>query len=599
MLIIALVHFTKVPAISPFQKEPTSKAYGLTQSPPFSPQNLPIASPPLPHEKVVYTLHGGGYTALSAHPEDVAVDMAKGLLEHCKDVYRTFSIEYRLSVGAPFTPSNPFPAALLDALAGYNYLVNIVGFSFQHYFENQNNSEGIKLPAPPGSLLLSSPWGDLGNSHNIPGSSVTTCASSDYIGGLGFIYPQLALTGPHSLEATETNRYISPASRNPAMGKVSFKCFPKAFIAAGGAEVMLDSIRTLRNKMVEDIGEEGDTGVTYYEAEDAVHDYLGEACHEPERSETLAAIANVGPLTKSPNHLAIPEGANVKGVWVDPVSSLLTAELRSFASISSVEPARIPGYWLDKVGHDLPISSPPLPHEKVVYALHGGGYAALSAHPDDLTADIPKGLLRHSALLDALAGYNHLVNIVGFSPSNIIVEGDSAGGNLALALTRYLVENQNNSEGIKLPAPPSSLLLLSPWGDLGNSHNIPGSSVTACASSDYVGGSGFMYPVLAFIGPHSLEAAETNRYISPASRNPAMGKVSFKGFPKTFIAAGGAEVMLDSIRTLRNKMVDDIGEDRDGGVTYYEAEDAVHDYLGVAWHEPEKSETLAAIAKWV
>ncbi|KDQ62914.1 hypothetical protein JAAARDRAFT_202453 [Jaapia argillacea MUCL 33604] len=343
----------------------------------------------------------------------------------------------------------------------------------------------------------------------------------------------------------------------------------------------------------------------------------------------LETYRSAGRLQKRPNHLAIPEGVNIKGVWVDPAPSLLTAELRSYGSISSVEPARIPGYWLDKVGQDLPIASPPLPHEKVVYALHGGAYISLSAHPEDVTANIAKGLLEHcndvhrtfsveyrlsvgapfkpsnpfpAALLDALAGYNYLVSIVGFSPSNIIVEGDSAGGNLALALTRYLVENQNNSEGIKLPAPPGSLLLLSPWGDLGHSHNIPGSSVTTCASSDYIGGLGslqFIYPHLAFTGPHSLEAAETNRYISPASRNPAMGKVSFKGFPKTFIVAGGAEVLLDSIRTLRNKMVEDLGEDGDGGVTYYEAEDGIHDYLGATWHEPERSETLAAIAEWI
>lgn len=41
-------------------------------------------------------------------------------------------------------------------------------------------------------------------------------------------------------------------------------------------------------------------------------------------------------------------------------------------------------------------------------------------------------------LLDALAGYRYLVRECNFDPENIIVAGDSAGGNLGLALCRYL-----------------------------------------------------------------------------------------------------------------------------------------------------------------
>jgi acetyl esterase/lipase len=41
-------------------------------------------------------------------------------------------------------------------------------------------------------------------------------------------------------------------------------------------------------------------------------------------------------------------------------------------------------------------------------------------------------------LLDALAAYEHLVNVEGYTPSNIIVFGQSAGGGLAWSLTAYL-----------------------------------------------------------------------------------------------------------------------------------------------------------------
>lgn len=81
----------------------------------------------MPGEKVVYALHGGGYTALSAHPSDPTAAIARGLLQHVDSVHRVFSCEYRLSSGDGLDAQNPFPAALLDALAGYVYLVKTVG----------------------------------------------------------------------------------------------------------------------------------------------------------------------------------------------------------------------------------------------------------------------------------------------------------------------------------------------------------------------------------------------------------------------------------------------------------------------------------------
>ena len=117
--------------------------------------------------------------------------------------------------------------------------------------------------------------------------------------------------------------------------------------------------------------------------------------------------------------------------------------------------------------------APAEPEEKVLYVLHGGGYHTQSAHPSDIVANIPFGILRYAktisralcleyrltsnphskpinpfpaALIDAVAGYNYLVNVLGFEPANIIIEGDSAGANLALALTRYLVENYGQAD---------------------------------------------------------------------------------------------------------------------------------------------------------
>ncbi len=80
-------------------------------------------------EKIVYSLHGGAYIRLSASPRDLPANIGRGLLEHCVDVRHVFAIEYRLSKHTPDDPSHPFPAALLDALAGYVYLTGTVGIS--------------------------------------------------------------------------------------------------------------------------------------------------------------------------------------------------------------------------------------------------------------------------------------------------------------------------------------------------------------------------------------------------------------------------------------------------------------------------------------
>jgi len=290
---------------------------------------------------------------------------------------------------------------------------------------------------------------------------------------------------------------------------------------------------------------------------------------------------------------------------------------------------RIPGYWVHKKDSTIPVAATPMPGEKVIYTLHGGGYRIGSAHPKDLTAAIPRTLLSScdivhrtfsieyrlsagapdppvnpfpAALLDALAGYNYLVNVVGFAPGDIIVEGDSAGANLALALTRYLIEHQTIDD-LHLPAPPGALLLVCPWADLGQSHNVPGATRTEFVHSDILSGEDLMFFSSAFLGPHGSSAADLNPYISPASLHPSM-EISFKGFPRTFIVAGGAEILLDQIKTLRDRMMKDLGEgngvkDGEGKVRYFEAKDGIHDYIAFEWHEPERAETFKVITEWV
>ena len=272
------------------------------------------------------------------------------------------------------------------------------------------------------------------------------------------------------------------------------------------------------------------------------------------------------------------------------------------------------------------IGAPPQPGEKVLLYLHGGYYKTFSAHPTDFTSVVPRTLLarcapalkralsveyrlsssapfpeRHpfpAALLDALAGYAYIVNVAGFAPENIVVGGDSAGGNLAYALTRYLVDH-GEQDGI-LRA-PGHLLLLSPWVDLGSAvRSKPDGSWQRFGVAE---AADVLDPRIladdcarAFAGSLGTLMLELNRYVSPASQHPAMGRVPFEGFPRTFISVGGCESLLDEIRVLRDRMVAGMGE---SAVTYREEPDAVHDFLLAPGWRAASQETAQAIARWL
>jgi acetyl esterase/lipase len=347
-------------------------------------------------------------------------------------------------------------------------------------------------------------------------------------------------------------------------------------------------------------------------------------------------FCSAGPLRPPPNHQAITKSEGGKGVWVKPVPELIVGEIKAAAETNNVDSIPLPGYWIDE-----PVSyngKVPVSGEKVLYCLHGGrsfflisdksdlfssagGYVSFSAHPGDYTSNIPRGMLQHcpaitsafsieyrltkgapldingafpSALIDALAGYAYLVNDVGFDPKDIILEGDSAGGNLALALTRYLVQYAGQSN---LPAPPGNLILLSPLGDMGASHRNS-ESFHRCIELDYITScpERWQYLSSAFTGNLDSNSTERDPYFSPGSKNLEMEDVSFVGFPNTLITACKNELLRDSIVYLKNKMTRDMGDAR---VAYIETPSAVHDVVILEFFEPERTNTLHEISKWV
>lgn len=119
--------------------------------------------------------------------------------------------------------------------------------------------------------------------------------------------------------------------------------------------------------------------------------------------------------------------------------------------------------------------------QKIILQLHGGAYiiglgdgyrnlalkyCKISGGASVLSIDyrIAPEYVYPAALIDAISAWNWLI-ANGYKPDNILVVGDSAGGNLALALVAWWRDHNG-----KLP---TGMVLMSPWADMaaeGESH---------------------------------------------------------------------------------------------------------------------------------
>jgi acetyl esterase/lipase len=122
------------------------------------------------HDKVLYYLHGGAYALCSLHTHRRMIALiakAAGIT--------AYAIEYRMA------PEHVFPAALDDALKGYQWLLQ-QGFKPEDIVIAGDSAGGglsvatllkikeLCLPMPAAAVLLS-PWTDLegiGNSNKLP-----------------------------------------------------------------------------------------------------------------------------------------------------------------------------------------------------------------------------------------------------------------------------------------------------------------------------------------------------------------------------------------------------------------------------------------------
>lgn len=141
-----------------------------------------------------------------------------------------------------------------------------------------------------------------------------------------------------------------------------------------------------------------------------------------------------------------------------------------------------------------------------------------------------------AALEDAMKVWDYMM-LMGYGARDIVLAGDSAGGNLALTLTLKLKE-----AGRLLPR---GLVLMSPWTDLTSS----GKSYETKAGLDPVLDKEYLDRMIkAYAGDGDEKQDLKNPYISPLFGD-------FQGFPPVYIQVGENEVLLSDSVELHKKMV--------------------------------------------
>ncbi|MDO4333189.1 MAG: alpha/beta hydrolase [Eubacteriales bacterium] len=184
----------------------------------------------------------------------------------------------------------------------------------------------------------------------------------------------------------------------------------------------------------------------------------------------------------------------------------------------------------------------------VILYCHGGGYSTGSAvYARTLTTKLAETTSMDvfcfnyrlapehkypAATQDAMKAWNYLMYL-GYGARDVIVAGDSAGGNLALSLVLKL-----KSEGRILPR---GMVLLSPWTDLTSS----GKSYLSRQEVD---------PVL---DREYLQRMIENYAAGQDLRDPLISPLfgDMSGFPPTYIQVGDNEMLLSDSTGLHKKMV--------------------------------------------
>lgn len=185
----------------------------------------------------------------------------------------------------------------------------------------------------------------------------------------------------------------------------------------------------------------------------------------------------------------------------------------------------------------------------VILHCHGGGYSTGSSlYARTLTSKLAESTSMDvlcfdyrlapehpypAATEDAMKVWDYLM-LLGYGARDIILTGDSAGGNLALSLVLKLKE-----QGRLLPR---GIVLMSPWTDLTSS----GKSFEAKAEVDPVLDRDYIDRMVAAYAP--------DMDLKQPLISPLFG--DFEGFPPVYIQAGENEILLSDSLRLHQALMD-------------------------------------------
>jgi acetyl esterase/lipase len=224
---------------------------------------------------------------------------------------------------------------------------------------------------------------------------------------------------------------------------------------------------------------------------------------------------------------------------------------------------------------------------KVLLYTHGGGFAVGSAASHrKLAGHVAKAVGVVTFVLDyrrapehphpaqvedGVAAFKALVDS-GIHPHDITTVGDSAGGNLAIAIALALKEQGEPQ--------PGQVIVFSPWLDMENK----GETLITNDATDAL----ISVPLL-----EGMIAGVLGDSVSP--QNPLANPLhaDFSGFPRLYITAGSVESLVDNATRL-NALAEAAGVD----VTLSIAEGQQHVYPFSAGNSEVADAELARIAGW-
>jgi acetyl esterase/lipase len=254
------------------------------------------------------------------------------------------------------------------------------------------------------------------------------------------------------------------------------------------------------------------------------------------------------------------------------VGALLDDKTSSGKGRSEIVPESIGGMWYPRL-YDPQTDN----GKKVAIHFHGGAYVLGGCRPIE-SGWGPEVLARHldgfvlqpqyrlavfesshfpAALQDGLTAYAYILSL-GVDPKNLIISGDSAGGNLTLGLLRYLEEHKN------LFPLPCATLLWSPWVDLSIDPRIYEKDPNAV--TDYVGSSLGIWGRESYI-PAGMDPKDP--YLTPLGNE-------FPTSSPIFIQTGSLEIMHND----HLKFSEAMSQIKGNRVELMDIENAHHDTFG-------------------